>query len=248
MIGAALILLGLVAAWEVYVDVGSVNGLILPAPHAIAQSLFDDRSLLWTNLTVTAGEIVLGLALALVTGLVLAIALHRFRTVRGSVYPLLVSSQTIPIPVIAPLLVFWLGFGLAPKVFIIALVCFFPIVVPTLDALDAIDVEQLKLMGTLGASSRQMFRFVEAPAALPGLFTGGRLAVAVAAIAAFLAEISGATKGLGLLVQQSTGELETARAYAAVFVLSLISLALFGLLGVLERRFVPWARTTRATA
>ena len=146
---------------------------------AIAQSLYDDRSLLWSNLTVTAGEIVLGLALALVTGLVLAIALHRFRTVRGSVYPLLVE-QTIPIPVIAPLLVFWLGFGLAPKVSIIALVCFFPIVVPTLDALDAIDAEQLKLMGTLGASSRQVFRFVEAPAALPGLFTGGRLAVAVA--------------------------------------------------------------------
>ena len=184
--------------------------------------------------------------MALVTGLVLAVALHRFRTVRGSVYPLLVSSQTIPIPVIAPLLVFWLGFGLAPKVFIIALVCFFPIVVPTLDALDAIDVEQLKLMGTLGASSRQVFRWVEAPAALPGLFTGGRLAVAVAAIAAFLAEISGATNGLGLLVQQSTGQLETARAYAAVFVLSLISLALFGLLTLLERRFVPWSRTGEA--
>ncbi len=245
MIGAVAILAGLLAAWEIYVDAGSISGLILPAPHEIAQSLWDDRGLLWSNLVVTAGEIVVGLAVALVTGLVLAVALHRFRTVRGSVYPLLVSSQTIPIPVIAPLLVFWLGFGLAPKVFIIALVCFFPIVVPTLDALDAIDVDQLKLMGTLGASSRQVFRWVEAPAALPGLFTGGRLAVAVAAIAAFLAEISGGTHGLGLLVQQSTGQLETARAYAAVVVLSLISLALFGLLSLLERRFVPWSRRAR---
>jgi putative hydroxymethylpyrimidine transport system permease protein len=245
VIGALLILAGLIGAWEIYVDVGSVSSLILPAPHAIAQSLWVDRGLLWSNLTVTAGEIVIGLAFALVSGLVLAVALHRMRALRGSVYPLLVSSQTIPIPIIAPLLVFWWGFGLAPKVFIIALVCFFPIVVPTLNALESIDPEQLKLMGTLGASSRQLFRFVEAPAALPGLFTGGRLAVAVAAIAAFLAEISGATRGLGLLVQQSTSQLDTARAYAAVVLLSLISLALFGALGLIERRFVPWSRVGR---
>jgi putative hydroxymethylpyrimidine transport system permease protein len=245
MIGAFLILAGLIGAWEIYVDVGSINSLILPAPHAIAQSLWVDRGLLWSNFTVTAAEIVVGLAFALVSGLVLAVALHRLRALRGSVYPLLVSSQTIPIPVIAPLLVFWWGFGLAPKVFIIALVCFFPIVVPTLNALESIDPQQLKLMGTLGASSRQLFRFVEAPAALPGLFTGGRLAVAVAAIAAFLAEISGATRGLGLLVQQSTNQLDTARAYAAVVLLSLISLALFGALGLIERRFVPWSRVGR---
>ena len=243
MIGAALIVVGLLAVWEVYVDVSQINSLILPAPHAIGRALWDDRGLLWSNLVVTAGEIVVGLTVALATGLVLAIALHRFRTVRGSVYPLLVSSQTVPIPVIAPLLVFWLGFGLAPKVFIIALVCFFPVVVPTLDALDAVDVEQLKLMGTLGASSLQIFRWVEAPAALPGLFTGGRLAVAVAAIAAYLAEISGATHGLGVVVQQS--QYDTARAYAAVVVLSLISLALFGLLSLIERRFVPWSRRVR---
>ncbi len=242
MIGALAILVLLIGGWEIYVDAGSVSSLILPAPHEIARSLFVDRGLLWSNLTVTFGEIVLGLAFALVCGLVLAVALHRFRTLRGSVYPLLVSSQTIPIPIIAPLLVFWWGFGLAPKVFIIALVCFFPIVVPTLNALESIDSEQLKLMASLGASGRQMFRWVEAPAALPGLFTGGRLAVAVAAIAAFLAEISGATDGLGLLVQQSTSQLETARAYAAVTLLAAISLALFGLLTLIERRFVPWSR------
>jgi putative hydroxymethylpyrimidine transport system permease protein len=245
VIGAAVIVAGLIGAWELYVDLGSVSSFILPAPHAIAQSLWVDRGLLWSNLTVTAGEIVLGLVFALAAGLILAVALHRFRAMRGSVYPLLVSSQTIPIPVIAPLLVFWWGFGLAPKVFIIALVCFFPIVVPTLNALESIDPQQLKLMGTLGASSRQMFRFVEAPAALPGLFTGARLAVAVAAIAAFLAEISGATDGLGLLVQQSTSQLETARAYAAVVLLSAISLVLFGALGLVERRFVPWSRVGR---
>jgi ABC-type nitrate/sulfonate/bicarbonate transport system permease component len=245
VIGAALILVGLIGAWELYVDVGSINALILPAPHAVAQSLWVDRGLLWSSLRVTAGEIVFGLACALLAGLILAVALHRFRVLRGSVYPLLVSSQTIPIPVIAPLLVFWWGFGMAPKVFIIALVCFFPIVVATLNALESIDVNQIKLMGTLGASSSQVFRWVEAPAALPGLFTGARLAVAIAAIAAVLAESSGSTSGLGQLIQQSTSQLDTARSYAALVLLSLISVSLFAVLGLVERRFVPWSRQAR---
>src|SRR5262249_34199034 len=118
LIGAALIVLALLGIWEVYVDVSGLNSLILPAPHAIGRALGDDRWLLLSYRVGGAGDIVCGLTVALATGLVLAVALHRFRTVRGSVYPLLVSSQTIPIPVIAPLLVFWLGFGLAPKVFI----------------------------------------------------------------------------------------------------------------------------------
>lgn len=242
MIGAAAILAGLLGAWELYADVGPLDRFVLPAPHEVAQSLFVDRGLLWANATVTAREIALGLLCALIAGMALAILLHSFRVLRRSVYPLLVASQTIPIPVVAPLLVFWWGFGLKPKVFIIALVCFFPIVVPTLNALESIDPEQLKLMRTLGASRGQIFRWVQAPAALPGLFTGGRLSVAVAAIAAYLAETSGATNGLGLLVTQSTPQLETARAYAAVVLLSLISLTLFGVLTLLERRLVPWSR------
>jgi putative hydroxymethylpyrimidine transport system permease protein len=245
VIGALLIIAALIGGWELYVDIGSINPLILPAPHAVGQALYDDRGLLWSNAGVTLGEIAVGLACALVAGLLLAVALHGSRALRGSVYPLLVSSQTVPIPVLAPLLVFWWGFGLAPKMFIIALVCFFPIVVPTLNALESVDPDQLKLMRTLGASRRQIFRWVQAPAALPGLFTGGRLAVAVAAIAAFLAETSGATKGLGILIEQSSGQFDTARAYAAVLLLSLISLALFGALTLIERRFVPWSRDGR---
>ncbi len=126
-----MVLLGI---WELYVDLGGANPLILPAPHAIAQSLYDDRSLLWSNFLVTAEEVLLGILVAAVAGLALAIAIHFSDTLRRAIYPLLIASQAIPIPIIAPLLVLWLGFGIAPKLVVIALVCFFPIVVTTLAA------------------------------------------------------------------------------------------------------------------
>ncbi|HSS58549.1 MAG TPA: ABC transporter permease subunit, partial [Solirubrobacteraceae bacterium] len=122
----------LIGGWELYADLGGVDDFILPAPSQIATALWDDRSLLWSNLLVTAQEVGLGILLALVLGFVLAVALHFSRTLRRGVYPLLVASQAVPIVIIAPLLVVWFGFGMVPKLAIIALVCFFPVVVTTL--------------------------------------------------------------------------------------------------------------------
>jgi ABC-type nitrate/sulfonate/bicarbonate transport system permease component len=158
-----------------------------------------------------------------------------------------VASQTVPIPIVAPLLVAWFGFDLVPKLAIVALVCFFPIVVPVLDGLDGVAADQRKLMRTLGASRWQLLRHVEAPSALPGLFTGAKLSVAIAAIAAILAEQAGSSAGIGYLIVQAIPQLETARAWAAVVVLSLFSIALFGALALAERRLVPWARPSRGT-
>ena len=164
---------------------------------------------------------------------------------RRALYPLLVTSQAIPVPVIAPLLVVWFGYDLRPKIAIVALVCFFPIVVSTLDALDRCDADLRKLMRSLGASRWQTFRLVEAPAALPGLVTGAKLSLAFAAIAAILAEWSGSENGLGHLVLQALPQFETARAYAAVLILAAFTLTLFGLLSLAERRFLPWSRAPR---
>jgi ABC-type nitrate/sulfonate/bicarbonate transport system permease component len=183
-----------------------------------------------------------------VVGLACAVAIHFSTTLRRALYPLLVGSQTIPIVLVAPLLIAWWGFGLVPKLAIVALVCFFPIVVPTLDALDRVDADLRKLMRTFGASRWQTFRLVEAPAALPGLLTGAKLSVAVAAIGAVFAELSGSDSGLGNLMIKSIPHLETARAFAAVLILSAFAVALFGLLALAERRLVPWARQPRGTA
>jgi putative hydroxymethylpyrimidine transport system permease protein len=242
---AALVLLALIGGWEAYVRLSGIDELLLPAPSAIAEAVYDDRVLLWDNFTVTAGEIGLGIAAAVAVGLVSAVAIHFSPALRRVLYPLLVGSQTIPIPVVAPLLVVWFGFDLGPKIVIVALVCFFPIVVPTLDALGRVDPNQRKLMRSFGASRWQTFRMVEAPAALPGLFTGAKLSVAIAAIAAILAEQAGTEKGIGRIVDQALAQFETPRAYAAVLVLSAFAVALFGLLALAERKLLPWAHETR---
>jgi len=248
VIRALVLLAVLLGIWELYCALSGIDPLVLPAPHEIARSLWEDRALLWDNLLVTAGEVVLGIALAALAGLACATAVHLSPTLRRAVYPLLVASQTVPIPVIAALLVVWLGFDLAPKLAIIALVSFFPIVVTTLDALERIDPDQGKLMAALGVPRLRAFRLAEAPAALPGVFSGAKIAVAVAVIGAVFAEQAGSQDGLGHLIQQAIPQLLTARAYAAVVVLSLLAVSLFGLLALAERRLLPWARPPGGTA
>jgi len=245
---AVLLLLALLGVWEAYAQFSGVADIVLPAPTAILTALYEDRVLLWSNFTVTAGEIGLGMLVALVFGLACAVAIHFSSTLRRALYPLLVGSQTIPIVLVAPLLVAWWGFGLVPKLAIVALVCFFPIVVPTLDALDRVDADLRKLMRTFGASRWQTFRMVEAPAALPGVLTGAKLSVAVAAIGAVFAELAGSDAGLGNLMLKAIPNFQTARAFAAVLILSAFAVALFGLLALAERRLVPWARQPRGTA
>jgi len=231
----------LIGAWELYADTGAVDDFILPAPSQIATSLWDDRGLLWSNLLVTAQEVALGILVALVLGFLLAVALHFSGALRRGVYPLLVASQAVPIVIIAPLLVVWFGFGIVPKLAIIALVCFFPVVVTTLDALRTVDPDQLKLMRTLDATRWQAFRWAEAPAALPAALSGAKIAVAVAVIGAVFAEYAGSSDGLGHLMLQAIPQLETARAYAAVVLLAAFAVLLFSALALAERRLVPWA-------
>jgi ABC-type nitrate/sulfonate/bicarbonate transport system permease component len=238
---AALVIILLLGGWEAYARLGSIDDFILPAPDQVASSLFHDRGLLWDNLLVTAQEVVLGLALALAAGALLALALHSFAPLRRAIYPLLVGTQAIPIVTIAPLLAAWFGYGILPKLVIVALVCFFPIVVTTLDGLAAVDPEQHKLLRTLGASRAQVFRWVEAPAALPAALSGAKIAVAVGGIAAVFAEYAGSEKGLGHLLLQSIPQLETARAWAAVVVLAALAICCFSLLALAERRLAPWA-------
>ena len=238
---AILLLLVLLGGWELYADLGGVDDFLLPAPSQIASALWNDWDILWHNLTVTAWEVLLGILVALVAALLLAAAIHSSRTLRRAVYPLLVASQTIPIVIIAPLLVAWLGYDIAPKLAIIALICFFPVVVSALDGLSRVDPDLLKLMRTLDASRWQSFRRVEAPSALPAVFSGAKVAVTIAVIGAVLAEQAGSSEGLGHLMLQAIPQLETARAYAAVVLLAMLAIALFAVLTLIERRAIPWA-------
>jgi putative hydroxymethylpyrimidine transport system permease protein len=244
---AALVLAGL-AAWEIAARAGWVQDYLLPAPTEVARALVDDRQLLLDDAWVTGQEVVLGFALALAAGVAIAVALHLSALARRAVYPLVVASQAVPVIVIAPILVIWFGFGMTPKLIVIALICFFPIVVNTLDGLRAVDPAQVKMLRTLGAGRWALLRRLELPAALPYLFSGAKVAVAVAVIGAVFGELVGSDAGLGHAIQVGTAQLLTARVFAAVAILSAMAIALFGLVSLIERRTVPWAGRRRAAA
>ena len=245
---AALLGAALLGAWEIYVDASGVEEDLLPAPHAVAAALWNNGGLLWHNFTVTAEEVVFGLALALAAGLALAVAIHLSPLLRRAVYPLAVGSQAVPIPVIGVLLVFWWGFGIFPKLVVVALICFFPVLVTTVDGLAAVDPEQPKLLRTLDASRWQAFRLAELPAALPAALSGARIALTVGVIGAFIAETStptiGAYPGLGREIVTDIN-LQAPRAYAGTTVLIVFAVACFYALSIAERRLTPWRARPR---
>ena len=239
-------LVALVAAWQLYIDISGVSDLLLPPPHAVARALVDDRGTLLRSLGRTALEIFCGILVAVVFGFAAAVLIHYSTLARRALYPLLVASQAIPIVILAPVLVMWLNFGLRPILVLIAVVCFFPIVVTTLAGLETVDPELIKLMHTFDASKWQTFRRVELPSALPGLMTGVKLAAVFAVIGAVFGEQdAGQSSGLGYLLNATLVNLEPAEAFATVCVLSVFAILLFVLLTVFERRALPWAYQTK---
>ncbi|MDX6624356.1 MAG: putative hydroxymethylpyrimidine transport system permease protein [Solirubrobacterales bacterium] len=240
LLGALIGLWQLAASSGFMAEVMNLPDFLVPSPAEIASALWDERTLLLENGWVTLQEIVLGFLLATVAGVTFAVAMHFSRTIRLAAYPLVVASQTIPIIVISPILVIWFGFGLTPKLLIIALICFFPVTVATVDGLRSVDPAAIKLMRTLDASRLQIFLRVEAPAALPTFFSGARIAVAVAPIGAVFAEWVGANEGLGRLIFIGTANYQVDLTFAAVVVLSAIAIALYALVALAERRVVTW--------
>jgi putative hydroxymethylpyrimidine transport system permease protein len=230
----------LAARWDVIADALGIEPFLVPAPSDVGDSLWSDRELLLENAWVTIQEVLAGFAIAAVAGFGFALLLHLSDTLRRALYPLLVASQTVPVIAIAPILVVWLGFGIGPKLAIIALVCFFPITVNALDGLRSVDPELPRMMRTLDATRGQILRRVEIPSALPFLLSGAKIAAVVSVIGAVFGEWSGADEGLGHLILVAQGQVQTARVFAAVVVLSVLALVLFGALALIERRIAWW--------
>ena len=238
-----VLLLGLwqlAASLDVIANALKIEPFLVPSPTEIAQSLWADRYLLLDNGWVTLQEVLAGFALSVVAGVAFAVVLHLSPMLRRAFYPLLVASQAIPILVIAPILIVWFGFGIGPKLVVVALICFFPITVNAADGLRSVDPEAIKMMRTLDGTRGQILWRVEAPTALPFVFTGARIAVTFAPIAAIFGEWVGAESGLGVLIREDSAHLETARLFASTAVLTAIALALFGLVALAERRIVTW--------
>lgn len=237
---AAALLVLLVAGWEAWVRAFDTKPYVLPAPSRIWSAFLEVRGTLPGHLRTTMAESLLGLAFAAVVGLALAVVIALVPLVRRVLYPLLVVSQTIPMVVLAPLLIVWFGFGMTPKVVVVALIGFFPIVVATVDGLTSADRELVALVRSMGARRLAVLRYVMVPSALPGFFAGLKIAAAYAVLGAVIAEYMGGSSGLGLFITRAQASFRIDRVFVAVVAVALASIALFAAVHLAARLATPW--------
>lgn len=236
----ALVLAALVGIWQLVVALRGVEPYLLPAPSRIVAAFSGIEGTLAGDVVTTLEEAAYGLLVGAAVGAALAVAIAALPIVERALYPLLVGSQTIPMIVLAPLLVLWFGYGLTPKVVVVALIVFFPVVVSTVAGLAGVDREMVDLVRSMGASRWQVLRMVLAPAAVPAFFAGLRISAAYAVAGAVVGEWVGASSGLGLFIDRSKASFRVDRVFVAVVIVALLSMALFWLVGLAARLASPW--------
>jgi len=236
-------LAALVLAWELLVRALEVQPYLVPAPSAVWSAAIEVRGVLPSHLRTTLVEALVGLVLAAVGGVTLAGLLATVPLARRVAYPLLVISQNVPLIVLAPLLVIWFGFGLLPKILVVAIVGFFPIVVSTTEGLLHVDHDLVELVRSMGGGRWQVLRRVRVPAALPSFFAGLRISAAYSVLAAVIGEWVGASSGLGLFITRAQTSFRTDRVFVAVVVIAAVSIALFMAVEALARLATPWRYT-----
>ncbi len=226
--------------WQVYVWLSDIRPQTLPGPVRIVRESVESAGAIWEHSLVTMSEVAAGFAISIACAIALGLLLDMSATVRRALYPLIVASQAVPIPVVAPLMIVWFGFGVTPKIIVIGLFTFVPIVLGFAAGLASTERPTANLMRTFGASRWQMYRYVKIPAALPDLFTGLRIAAIYAVLGAIFGELAGATDGLGIFLEQSRLSFRTDLVFGAIFVVTLMSYLLFLAVVLLERRIIPW--------
>ncbi len=230
----------LLLVWQLAVRLSGTPRWLLPAPGDVVLAFITDWAILWPNALVTLSEVLAGFTLALLTGIGLGIGVFRSQTLERVLYPLIIASQTIPIPALAPLLLVWFGPTIWPKILVTALIGFFPLAVSTVEGLRSTDQDVVNLLRSFGASPGTVFRLAEFPSSLPYIFAGARIAVAISVIGAVFGELVGARAGLGYLMTRSIAQFETPRLVAAIVLLSIMGTGLFALVGLVERVVLPW--------
>jgi putative hydroxymethylpyrimidine transport system permease protein len=230
--------------WEGAVRAFDVPSYLLPAPSRVAVTLVTRFGLIWPDALVTFGEMVGGLLIGVGAGIAAALLMARAPLVERALGPILVVTQALPVFAIAPLLVIWLGFGLASKLAMAALIIFFPVSTNFLDGLRRTDENLVDLARLHGASRRDLLLLIRVPSALPALCSGLRIAAANAPIGAIIGEWVGSSAGLGLMMLHANARMQTDTVFAGLAVLVAFSIALWAAVGALTRRLVAWAPET----
>ncbi|ODA35980.1 ABC transporter permease [Veronia pacifica] len=234
-------LIVLIGLWQAIVSLFELPSFILPSPDAVFSRLISRHDVLLSHAFVTGQEILLGLALGLSVGFIFALQMLLFRPLKVWMLPLLIASQAIPVFAIAPVLMLWLGYGICSKVVMAAIIIFFPVTTCCFDGLNATPKGYLDLAQTMGASKWQLLRHVRLPAAMPSIASGLRIAVVIAPIGAVAGEWVGASKGLGYLMLQANARMMIDEMFAALFLLSLMAVALYFITDFLLKKLIPWS-------
>ena len=238
--GAAIA--GLLGIWQLATDLKLVEGYMLPSPVSVVKAFIAEFPLLMENTAVTLGEAFLGLLFGVALGFVMAVLMDRFERVYQAFYPLMVLTQTIPAVAIAPLLVLWFGYEMAPKVILIVITTFFPIAVGLLDGFRSADRDAVNLLRSMGAGRFQIFCYIKFPGALGRFFSGLRISASYAVVGAVISEWLGGFSGLGVYMTRVKKAYSFDKMFAVIFLISAISLVLMWGVDLLQKKCMPWER------
>jgi NitT/TauT family transport system permease protein len=243
-----VVLVAILVAWSAVTAANVVKPYLVPSPGKTLDVILAQTGYFAHNTWITTYETLLGFAIAIVIGVLSAVVMVYSSTIEKSLYPLLLFAQVIPKIAIAPLFVVWLGFGLTPKIVVAVLMAFFPIVISTVTGLKSIDPEMLQLSATMGAGAGQTFWKIRFPASLPHLFSGLKVAATMAVTGAVVGEFVGANEGLGYVILQANGNLDTPMLFAGLLIMSLLGVVLFVIVELLEYFLLPWHASRRTDA
>lgn len=217
-----------------------VPAYMLPSPVDVVKAFVNNFSIMMKQATVTLQETFYGLAIGIAIAFVIASLMDRFSVIKKAFYPVLVVTQTIPTIAIAPLLVLWMGFGMAPKITLVVITTFFPIAIGLLNGFESVDEDAINLMRAMGAKKYQIFRYVKLPNATASFFSGLRVSAAYAVVGAVVSEWLGGFQGLGVYMTRVKKAYAFDKMFAVIVFISVISLVLMGIVSLLERVAMPW--------
>ncbi len=239
-----LLLLGVIAVWQLIVIVGRYPSFILPTPREVWSELTSilPTASFWGHVAATLIEVLGGLFIGASLAVLLGYCIAKSPLVNSVVSPLVVASQAIPIVAIAPLLAIWFGYGITPKIVTSLLIVFFPILVSVVAGIRSVEPNLRDLMRSLQANHWQMFTKLEVPSALPMVLSGLKVGATLAVIGAIVGEFVNSDRGLGFLIKQGNGEYNTARTFAALIVLMIMALLMYGSVALLERKWLAWRK------
>ncbi len=228
--------------WEAISRASILPQFILPSPSSIIISLFKDFKNMYIHILATIYETSVGFSISVVLAVIIAIVMDAFINVRKTLLPLLIISQTIPIIILAPLFVIWFGYGYLPKIIIVILICFFPISISLLQNLMGTDKEFIDLLRSMGAKKLQIYKYVKIPYAMPGFFSGLKIAATYSIMGATIAEWVGGKIGLGVYMIRAKHSFSTDKVFAAIIIVVILSLALIKLIEFIEKKIMPWQK------